>query len=591
MNGRYKEGDIVLSDWVLTDLIGAGHFGCVYKAERALFGASDKEYAAIKIITVPKTRSEIEDAINNGMDADGITASYLSIVEEIVREIAIMSKLKANVNIVSYEDHKVIPHDSGIGWDIIIRMELLTKLSSRPPMTRREIINLGMDICRAIEVCQSHGIIHRDIKPANILFSDSGSYKLGDFGVASMGEKSTRGQAKMGTELYMAPEVYLNLPYDQSVDIYSLGIVLYQRLNNNLIPLVSNPTENNVTYSDLKKALEKRVRRTEVIPSPAKATGLLANIVLKACAYEAKDRYSSPKQLREDLWAALNIIDESELDLPIESAASAKKSIVGISIDVSESKFPTLGFFGDVDLSAQNEPLDASLPIKDFTPMPEDGADCAYYAQSIPPKRTTKVILLIIAAIATIVTIALFAFFLLSDSNRGESNISADIDTLVNTSSPELKPEPVPQIKTEPSPVPTPIPKPLPEPTVSPEPKPPPEPRPSPRPDPTDSPEPSPTSTAAPNPRPSPSPTPQPEVITSVNITTNSTMMVLNSTQTLTVSWSPSSISPRLITWSSNDTNVLTVNAGGVVTAVGHGAAVITVNCDGVSARITISVY
>lgn len=102
-----------------------------------------------------------------------------------------MSKLRGNSNIVSYEDHNVIEKQDGeFGWDIFIRMELLTPIvqyfTDNAP-TQQDIIKLGIDICKALEVCGKYNIIHRDIKPSNIFVSDVGEFKLGDFGVASVG--------------------------------------------------------------------------------------------------------------------------------------------------------------------------------------------------------------------------------------------------------------------------------------------------------------------------------------------------------------------------------------------------------------------
>ena len=93
-----------------------------------------------------------------------------------------MSKLKGNSNVVSYENHQVIPHKGGIGWDILIQMEHLTPLNEytrKHTITRQDVIKLGIDLCKALELCQKYNIIHRDVKPENIFISDAGDFKLG----------------------------------------------------------------------------------------------------------------------------------------------------------------------------------------------------------------------------------------------------------------------------------------------------------------------------------------------------------------------------------------------------------------------------
>ena len=122
---------------------------------------------------------------------------------------------------------------AGIGWDILIQMELLTPLNQYirdHVVTRQDVIRLGIDLCKALELCQKYNIIHRDVKPENIFISETGDFKLGDFGIARTVEKTTSGLSKKGTYTYMAPEVYKGEAYGTTVDIYSLGIVLYRLL-------------------------------------------------------------------------------------------------------------------------------------------------------------------------------------------------------------------------------------------------------------------------------------------------------------------------------------------------------------------------
>ena len=118
-------------------------------------------------------------------------------------------------------------------------------------------------------------------------------------------EKTTSGLSKKGTYTYMAPEVYKGEAYGSTVDIYSLGIVLYRLLNGNRTPfLPAAPAP--ITHADRENALAKRFSGAP-LPVPSHATGRLAEIVLKACAYDPRDRYSSPRQMRQELEAILYI--------------------------------------------------------------------------------------------------------------------------------------------------------------------------------------------------------------------------------------------------------------------------------------------
>ena len=81
-------------------------------------------------------------------------------------------------------------------------------------MDETEVIRLGIELCRALEVCHRQGILHRDIKPGNILVSKDGEFKLGDFGVAR--EWVDASMTIVGTRSYLAPEAVKFMPYDNA---------------------------------------------------------------------------------------------------------------------------------------------------------------------------------------------------------------------------------------------------------------------------------------------------------------------------------------------------------------------------------------
>ena len=322
-NAYYKKYEPLFGSWYITREIGAGSFGKVFEIQREDFGRT--YVAALKVITIPQSQSEIRSVMADGMDDDSVTEYFRTFVEELVDEFSLMSRLKGNSNVVSYEDHVVLRHTEGIGWDILIRMELLTPLLDYVrgrTLTKKDVMQLGIDMCRALELCQKYNIIHRDIKPENIFISENGDFKLGDFGIARTVEKTTSGLSKKGTYTYMAPEIYRGEAYGSTVDIYSLGIVLYRLLNENRAPfLPAYPAP--ITHNDREAALLKRISGAEM-PVPVNADGRLAEIVLKACAYDARDRHSTPMQLREELEAILYNRDEAKIIYPAGDEAPVR---------------------------------------------------------------------------------------------------------------------------------------------------------------------------------------------------------------------------------------------------------------------------
>lgn len=311
--------------WKIVELIGTGSYGKVYKIMKEDFGHT--YVSALKVMAIPTNQAEIVSVRNEGMDEKSVTSYFYSMVEDIVKECALMSKLQGNSNIVSYEDHAVVPHQDGIGWDIYIRMEYLTPLYERlnkSPLKQQDVVKLGIDICRALETCGTYDIIHRDIKPENIFLSDLGHFKLGDFGIARQLERTSAGLTKTGTLTYMAPEIYLGREYNASVDLYSLGIVLYRFLNDARAPFLP-PAPQPITVTERERATQRRFSG-EPIPPPSIKDDALVKVVLKACAFDPKQRYHDAAEMRKDLEAVL-------------SAYSAPKAV---SEDVKEKEQKTV---------------------------------------------------------------------------------------------------------------------------------------------------------------------------------------------------------------------------------------------------------
>jgi len=284
--------------WETVRLIGRGSFGAVYEIQREMFGEVEK--AALKVISIPQNENDIEELYSDGYDEESITNTFKNQLKSIVGEYSIMRKMNGHTNVVNCDDVRYVQHDDGIGWDIFIKMELLTPLTKALPAEIPEemLIKMGRDTCSALELCRKHGIIHRDIKPQNIFVSSNGDFKLGDFGVAKTVEK-TMGGTKIGTYKYMAPEVYKGKPYGSAADIYSLGLVLYWLLNERRMPFLPlPPAKLNIAMDE--KARMRRLNG-EPLPPPAHGSEALKQIVLKACAYDVADRYTSASEMLADL--------------------------------------------------------------------------------------------------------------------------------------------------------------------------------------------------------------------------------------------------------------------------------------------------
>lgn len=290
----------VWPEWELIEKIGEGSFGKVYKAKRTERGRSF--YSAIKIISIPASKGEL-DSVRSEMNNEQSTREYFrNLVEDCVQEIYTMEHFCGNSHVVSFEDFKVVEYLDEIGWDISIRMEYLTSFMdycTGKELTEKEVIKLGCDLAMALIYCRKLNIIHRDVKPENIFVSRFGDFKLGDFGIAREQAHTMSNMSKKGTYSYMAPEIYKGEKYDSSIDIYSLGIVLYKLMNHNRLPFLSLDKQL-ITYRDKETALARRMAG-EKMPAPVNASASFSHIILKACAYEPGKRYRKPEDMLRDL--------------------------------------------------------------------------------------------------------------------------------------------------------------------------------------------------------------------------------------------------------------------------------------------------
>lgn len=317
----------VFPGWNIVQKLGAGSFGGVYEISRTLPDGS-VERGALKKLTVPRDNEEIEVLKAQGFSTERIRAYYKTQMDELVQEYMFMQELGWCPTVVSCQDVRYIKHDDGIGWDIFIRMELLKPLkkSISKQYSEYQVLHLGMDICRALLACESLKIIHRDIKPENILVSENGKYKLADFGIAKVSERTETGTLA-GTNGYMAPEVANREHYGKEVDIYSLGLVLYWMANDNVLPFLPQAPKI-PTAEQRQEAITRRLDGEPLLP-PKNGSPELKRVILRACAYEPEKRFRSAKEFGAALQYIFKTMKATDTDSILHEIGITKDMMDG----------------------------------------------------------------------------------------------------------------------------------------------------------------------------------------------------------------------------------------------------------------------
>lgn len=287
-------GKIILG-YQVEEKLGSGAFGTVYKVIKS--NPSGQYVRALKHITIPTEKQYFSVLNSMGGDVSKADNYFSEMLNNIVSEIRILNALseKGIQHIVRYYENDIVVTDSPRRYDVFILMEYLTPLEDSIQgkifFTVSDVMKLGLDILDGIRSCHQNGVIHRDIKDDNIFVSDKGGYKIGDFGVSKVLKDSSKAESLKGTPNFLAPEVYLGKEsYTKSVDLYSLGIVLYRLLNYNRNPFLPPFPEQYFTQ-DEDIAFEKRMSGER--PSlPSLGGECIGEVIIKAIS-SSTERYQN----------------------------------------------------------------------------------------------------------------------------------------------------------------------------------------------------------------------------------------------------------------------------------------------------------
>ena len=325
----------VWPDWKVTEKIGEGSFGQVFKAEKESYGI--KQESAIKVVRIPGDEAELEKVKSSfGLDDEELKDYFYPQLDKLKKEIELMMKLDDSHIVKIYDFEIKESLDSKIGWYMIIRMELLECLEQyvrNNDIRVEDVISIGEDILSCLETCKENNIIHRDIKPANLFRNDKGVYKLGDFGIAKDMSTSVGSLSYKGTENYVAPEVYMGKRYNSTIDIYALGIVLYKLLNRNRLPFMS---QEKLTSASIERAFQKR-NTGEPLPKPMQASEAIYEVIKKMCAYKPEDRFQTATEAKKALTEYKRTYSE-ELETLLDISNKTRKLVGTESSDKETEK-------------------------------------------------------------------------------------------------------------------------------------------------------------------------------------------------------------------------------------------------------------
>jgi len=144
-------------------------------------------------------------------------------------EVALMHKLQ-HKGIVHMKECFDTPKTLYMILEPMVGGELFDRIVEKEKYTEGEARDVMKTITEAIAYCHEQGVVHRDLKPENLLLStadDNAEVKIADFGLAKLLNENTQMTTACGTPGYVAPEILSGTQYDKSVDMWSLGVIMY----------------------------------------------------------------------------------------------------------------------------------------------------------------------------------------------------------------------------------------------------------------------------------------------------------------------------------------------------------------------------
>ena len=285
-------GETLSDRYELQELVGTGGMSSVYKAHDRLLART----VALKVLHQQYTGDE----------------DYVERFRREARAVAALS----HPNIVTVIDRGEHGDRQFIVFEFVDGENLKQLVQRSGPLPVETALELGVQVARGLGFAHEQGLVHRDVKPQNVLLNGNGEAKVTDFGIArSLDVKHgmTQTGTVLGTSDYIAPEQAQGQSVDAHTDVYSLGVVLYELLTNE----VPFPGENFVAVA-MRHINEPpppiRDKRPDVSPR-------LEAAIQCAMAKDPAERYASMREFCRELEACLAEAEGTQVLPPPDGVA------------------------------------------------------------------------------------------------------------------------------------------------------------------------------------------------------------------------------------------------------------------------------
>jgi serine/threonine protein kinase len=401
-----KPGDTLDGRYTITERLGAGGMGEVYKATHTFLGSS-------RVIKV------VHPHISGNTDAK----------DRFLREARAATKIQ-HPNVATLHDFASLPDGAHyMVWEFIAGENLAQRLRVRGPMPPRQAVRIILQALRGLDAIHRAGIIHRDISPENLMITADDEVKIIDLGVAKVEDTDAVSQTRTGIFVgklrYAAPEQLGFIPEGEKIDgradLYAMAMVLVELLTGRPPYEATSPHEYFMLH-----AVEPR-KQTVSLPLEMPGSVALQAVLEKALARDRNQRYATAR----DFATALEEIDRTLPDA--RDMATVSTPLDGdATMRVTPSPQVDTLHRDTVRTNASTEPTPVTrpnapgaAPITLLTPLPADSSATPVATPIAPaPKMTPGLNPAWIVGFVVLIVMAIGALLLWPRDKRSGSIVS-----------------------------------------------------------------------------------------------------------------------------------------------------------------------
>ena len=272
---KLNPGDVIDGRYKYIEKIGKGAFGTVLLMEDEVVD----EQLILKFLN-PNVSSDEE------------------MMKRFVHELRYSRKI-THRNVIRIYDFLHLQGAYAISMEYFPSHTLSGEIPDNKPMDLKKALGYSRDMATGMNVAHQAGVIHRDLKPANILVNNEGLLKIVDFGVAAAASSGDTQLTKtgyvIGSPKYMAPEQILGKKVDQTADVYSIGVIMYEMTTG--VPPYSRGDHMSVMYQHVQGKAKGCQEINPDLPDD------FAAVIIKAMSVDKTKRYQSMEELTDALDA------------------------------------------------------------------------------------------------------------------------------------------------------------------------------------------------------------------------------------------------------------------------------------------------